>query len=600
MVGEIIRFLKVLSPDSQRRVLLHTSFLGFVAFVELVCASGLMPFIAVASNPEKYTKHWAVQFFTAPLGAHSTLEVLKILGVLVIVVLAVGNCLSALALWMSNRFAADVNVELSNRVLANYLSRPYVWHTTQNSSHLVNAVIGETSAVVNGYLLAIMRACSRLSVLAAILLGMIAVNPMVAFSSLAMLGVTYTLIYTVVRKRLNEISFLRVQTDRARYKVVNEAFGTTKTNILLGRQPYFASRNQALTRISSGLQASQVILGELPRYFLEFTAFAGVVACILFLMGQLGDFKGVLPILTLYAFAAYRLLPAMQQLFSFVTSIKGHSFMARGLVATLEAAPNEGLKEASPQQLLPFRSSLNVQDVSFRFEQGERDIIDHVTLSIAKNSTVALVGTTGAGKTTLMDVLLGLLSPTSGVLLVDGAELTDSNLRDWMTQLGYVPQEIFLSDDTIRANIAYGLPSDLISHERVVRASTQAALHDFVLSLPLGYDTVVGDRGVRLSGGQRQRIGIARALYGEPGVLVFDEATSALDGVTEQAIMDAIRNLSGSKTIIMVAHRLSTVRFCDQIFFMEGGKITHQGTYDQLMESCPEFRAMASQVDSPP
>jgi len=311
----------------------------------------------------------------------------------------------------------------------------------------------------------------------------------------------------------------------------------------------------------------------------------------LYLMAQSGSFASALPIIALYAFAGYRLMPALQQIYGALTSLRfaGPALDAlhQDLMSLQPAGPN------TQQPAMPLTQAITLNNIVYRYPNAATPTLKSISLSIPAKSTVGLVGTTGSGKTTTVDLILGLLDAQEGTLAIDGQPITDHNKRAWQRAIGYVPQQIYLADDSVAANIAFGIEPEQIDLAAVERAAKIANLHEFVISdLPQGYATTVGERGVRLSGGQRQRIGIARALYHNPQVLILDEATSALDNLTEQAVMEAVHNLGHEITIILIAHRLSTVRECDQIFLLEKGELKGSGIYDELTASSQQFKAM--------
>jgi ABC-type multidrug transport system fused ATPase/permease subunit len=331
----------------------------------------------------------------------------------------------------------------------------------------------------------------------------------------------------------------------------------------------------------------------MPRFALEAIAFGGMLLVILYLMAQSGSFAAALPIVTLYAFAGYRLMPALQQIYGAVTQLKYAGPALKALHTDLV-----GLNPVEPYgkvlEPLHLNKCIELNTIVYQYPKANAPALNGINLSIPARSTVGLVGSTGSGKTTTVDLILGLLEPQEGTLCIDGQVVNASNRRQWQKSIGYVPQHIYLADDTVSANIAFGLAQEMMDQRAVERAAKIANLHDFVVQdMPQGYGTMVGERGVRLSGGQRQRIGIARALYHNPSVLVLDEATSALDNLTEQAVMEAVHNLSHSITIILIAHRLTTVRECDQIFLLEKGIVKSKGTFKQLVEKSDQFKAMA-------
>jgi ABC-type multidrug transport system fused ATPase/permease subunit len=312
------------------------------------------------------------------------------------------------------------------------------------------------------------------------------------------------------------------------------------------------------------------------------------------------DFQQIIPTMGLYLLASYRLVPALQQIYQDMTMIKSTRPVLDAIYKDLVDCQTESHRTNTPRSaILQLKEYIEFCNVSFQYPKAKEPVIRDFNLTIRLNTTIGFVGTTGSGKTTTVDILLGLLNPLQGVLRVDGVEINKNNLPMWQANIGYVSQHIYLSDDTVARNIAFGVPDNEIDHQTIKQVARLANIHDFIANeLPSGYETEVGERGVRLSGGQRQRIGIARALYYNPSVLVLDEATSALDGITEDTVLDAIHNLAHKKTIIIIAHRLSTVKECDMVYMMEQGRIVAQGTYQELIGTNQQFRDMAKDYTS--
>jgi ATP-binding cassette, subfamily B, bacterial PglK len=341
------------------------------------------------------------------------------------------------------------------------------------------------------------------------------------------------------------------------------------------------------------VDATKALIGTLPRDLLEALTFGGMILFVLWvLVTRQGDMMAALPVLGLYAFAGVRLFPMMQKLYATIANLRAGQPALDALHADLTGpVAGETIAPAAGPAIRLSRA-LELDGVVYQFAAADRPALDGLSLRIEACTTVGIVGSTGAGKTTAVDVMLGLLAPQAGAMRVDGQRIDGANVRAWQKSVGYVPQAIFLLDDTVAANIAFGEAPEAIDMAAVERAARVARLHDFVTELPRGYDTVVGERGARLSGGQRQRVGIARALYRDPDVIVFDEATSALDNLTEKAVIEAVHDLGQEKTIVMIAHRLTTVKRCDVIFFLEGGRVVAQGAYDELVRGNTEFRAL--------
>jgi ATP-binding cassette, subfamily B, bacterial PglK len=428
---------------------------------------------------------------------------------------------------------------------------------------------------------------------------LILVDPVVALSSVLVLGGSYVTIFLMVRRYLTRIGKRYTTANLGRFQIAQEAIGGIKDVKLLGLEEAYLARFQAPSlQVAASASANQAI-GELPRHLLETIAFGGMIALIMALLvsgdGSLAD---ILPTLGVFAFAGLRMFPSVQQIYHSLSYLR-YTGAALDVVHrdTMETGANSGRPKTLGRSatVLHVKDHLALDGVSYRYPNSERPILDGLSLSIPARTTVGIVGGTGAGKTTAVDVMLGLLTPQAGSLRVDGVAVGPENLRAWQNTVGYVPQQIFLVDDSVAANIAFGIPPEQIDMAAVERAARVANLHDFVMAdLAQGYQTFVGERGVRLSGGQRQRIGIARALYHDPDVILLDEATSALDNLTERAVMEAVHNLGHHKTIIMIAHRLTTVKECDTIFLMEKGRLVAQGRYDELIAENETFRRMAS------
>jgi ABC-type multidrug transport system fused ATPase/permease subunit len=492
-------------------------------------------------------------------------------------------------------FARGRNHSFSRHRLARYLGQPYVWHLNHNSATLASAILTECDRVVGNALMPALRFLASAVSLFCLVGLLMAVSPGVALLAALGIGGTYATVFFFVRRRLLRDGERLAEANAARYKVAQEAFGGIKDVKLMGLERRYVSRYDTHTLRFVAIHATNQIIAELPRFVLEGVAFCGLILVILgLLVVQEERLADVLPVLGTFGFALLKVFPSIQQLyhsltqirFTFPMLVKLHAELADG--AKLQAAPS---KPADP---LPLAKNLALEDVHFGYPAAGRAAAKGLHMSIDANTTVGIVGGTGSGKTTAVDLILGLLVPDTGRVLVDGVPLGPQNMRSWQSSVGYVPQQIFLSDDSVAANIAFGLPREARDMASIERAARLAEIHDFIMNeLPKGYDTDVGERGVRLSGGQRQRIGIARALYHDPSVLILDEATSALDNLTERAVIDAVANIAHAKTIVMVAHRLTTVQSCDKIFLLEGGKVAAVGTYDELVERNETFRRMA-------
>ena len=404
-------------------------------------------------------------------------------------------------------------------------------------------------------------------------------------------------IFGTVRKTLSRVGETLVEVNSQRFRVISEVIGGVKEVKLAGIERDYMKRFRKPTLTHAKTLMIEQLAVEMPRYLLEALLFGGMVILVLaLLIANNGNISEIIPVLGLFAVAGLRMLPAVQLVYHSLSAMRVGRAVLDVIHRDLHLLGRTGsdLPEEGGRVPLKLTDKLVLDDVKYAYPNMERAAIDGMNMTIAANTTVGIVGGTGAGKTTTVDVMLGLLRPDSGQMTADGVAITAENIRAWQDNVGYVPQQIFLTDDTVAANIAFGVPEAKRDQAKVERAAKIASLHDFVMSeLPDGYSTWVGERGVRLSGGQRQRIGIARALYHDPDILILDEATSALDNITERAVMDAVSNLGHAKTIIMIAHRLTTVQQCDTIFLLENGRVSASGRYDELVEKNTVFRSMA-------
>jgi ATP-binding cassette, subfamily B, bacterial PglK len=599
-----IAFRKIwslLDARERRRAVIVLGLLVLVAFVDVLGVASIMPFIAVLANPEAVETNRYLAAAYAAFGFESREGFLFALGILFFSFLIASLTLRALGFWARLRFSHNRELSWGTRLVAGYLRQPYEWFLNRHSADLSTAILAEVKQVIGGALFPAMQLIAHVLLAIFLIALLIAVDPVLAVVVAGLLGGSYLAISMAVQLPLRRIGVERRLAQRARFHVVQEAFGGIKDLKIMGLEETQVGRFQKPAEVLASRQISASLISELPSFAMQALLFGGMLLVLLYLMTTRGGFQEALPVIAVYAFAGYRLMPALQHIYQDMSQMRFTEPALDSLCtdfATLDTQPTGGRSRAQEEQSrLRLHETLVLEDVAYGYPNAAGKAVDQLSMHIPAYSTVGLVGSTGSGKTTTVDLILGLLRPQAGRILVDGQELTDDRVRPWQRSLGYVPQQIFLSDDTVAGNIAFGLSENRIDMDAVERAARIANLHDFVVSeLPEGYQTRVGERGVRLSGGQRQRIGIARALYHDPDVLILDEATSALDNLTEQAVMEAVNNLGHRKTIILIAHRLTTVRNCDRIFLLERGHLMAYGTYDELVASNERFRALAAAV----
>lgn len=593
------QMLELMSPSERRRLWWLTPVVTANALIQVVGIASVMPFLTLIANPDAIDEQPLLARTYAFFGFGSDTAFMVFVGFVVLAVLVLSNAFAAGSQLLMLRFSWDMNHALSTRMLRTYLFKPYVFFLGQNTAGLSKNILGEVKQAVTGFLVAGMNLIARGVVAISVMILLLFVDPLLAVTALGFLGAAYGGTFLLVQRGMAQAGRNRTRADRERFKAAAEALAGAKEIKLLGLEAPFLKRYERPSRRFSRYMARQQVIGLLPRYAFETIAFGGMLVIVLYLMVRGQSVVALLPTLGVYAFASYRLLPALQGIFKSLTDLRFSVASIEVLYEDLEKNAHEAPADRRNVEALPARRMLSLRDVCFSYAGTNQPVLTDLNIDIAANTTVALVGTTGAGKTTVVDLLLGLLRPESGALVVDDVTVTDARLGEWQKNLGYVPQVIYLSDDTVAGNIAFGVSERDIDMAAVERAARAANIHDFIVGeLPNGYATEVGERGVRLSGGQRQRLGIARALFHDPDVLVLDEATSALDNVTEESIFNSVREIGKSKTVVMIAHRLSTVKGADVIFVLERGRVVARGTYEELIASSPEFRTLA-QVDEP-
>ncbi len=598
MLKTLKKVLRLFTAKDRRKFILLLFVNITSSFVGLAGIASIMPFVALVSNPESVFKNKYLSMAYHYFKFTDLHSFIIFSGVSILIIFVFSNIVLAYSLWFNIGFTRRVSFNLTKTLFSYYISQEYEFFLKRNSSDLVKNIFSEVGHVINHVIKHGVELISKGILSFFIVVFLVFMSPSAAFLVVAVLGGMYALIYIFIRKRITKSGVDRVKTNKDRFTAANEAFGGIKDVKLLGKESVYLTRfSNAAFGYESTLAVVQV-LSHIPKYALETIAFGGMLLLVISLFMINGDLENVLPLIALYTFAGYRLMPSLEIVFKAFASIRGSSASLNLLYKEIEKskADHVPVSDKPDKSRISFNEKLDLKNIVFYYKGFDKSIINDISLSVKANSAIGFVGHTGSGKTTTVDIILGLLKPRSGELLVDGVPVVEENMRSWQNQMGYVPQHIYLADDTITRNIAFGIPDSEIDMDAVIRAAGIANIKSFIESdLPEKYNTVVGERGVRLSGGQRQRIGIARALYHDPSVLVFDEATSALDNLTEAAVMDAIDNIMGTKTIIIIAHRITTVKKCDTIYYMEKGSIIAQGTYDELIATSEEFRRVAGE-----
>ncbi|MDC3039831.1 ABC transporter ATP-binding protein/permease [Candidatus Pelagibacter sp.] len=566
-----------------------------MAFIDMLGIASIMPFIALLTNPEIINTNEILNFAYkkgSAFGINNEQDFLIFVGIIVFCLLIASIVIKALTTFFQSKYIRYCEFSLSKRLFKLYLYQPYSWFLNQNSSYIGKTILSETGNVISRGLNPFISLISNIIILFTLFAMLLYVDTVLTLLMATTIGLFYLIVYSLMRKLLNKIGEKNFKNNELKFRTLLEAFSATKEVKVGGLEQIFINRYSQPARSMAYNTALSDILSQLPRFVLEAISFGGLILVIIFYMLATNNITSVLPIIALYAFAGYRLMPAIQKIFVSFTQLR---ISGPAIISLYNDLKKLNLKiDKNYNNEFFFNESIKLKDISYAYPKSSRTALKNINLTIPAHTTVGVVGETGSGKTTVIDIILGLLEAQEGVLQVDGKIINYENKRAWQNMIGYVPQQIYLADTTVSENIAFGLKSDEINHENVERAAKIANLHEFIINeLPSQYQTTIGERGVRLSGGQRQRIGIARALYNEPKLLIFDEATSALDNTTERSVMEAIYNEDYKTTKILIAHRLSTVKKCDKIFLFDKGELKNEGNYQDLLKNSEKFRLSA-------
>lgn len=565
MIDTLLKLYKLLSSKQKRELHLLQAMMLLTSVTELISTVSIMPFIALAANPDviESNAHFARIYHALGSPGHDVF--LIYVGVAFIVLVALSNFLQFADQFLMNRYSFRLGGEISSKLYHYYLTRDIVFHSKTNSATLIQRIMRDSTLLSTGLIAPALRLNARLVSIILLSALIVVVDPLVAVVTIVVLGTVYWFIFYVIRGAIYRNGKLVTEFGQRRNRLLNESFGGIKDLKLYSFEANYLRDYATSTRSSNRASADNMILGESPYFLVESVVFALMVLLTLYVYFSEGGMDSALPLLTLFGMAGMKIVPKLQQAYLAVTKIRGAQAAFNHVHADLSAASHgKRLGDAVVQPLRPTRS-IELRDVSFVYTEGAKPVLERLCACFNVGEMTAIVGSSGAGKSTLLDILMGLIEPQKGGVYIDGERVADDTLLAWRAAIGYVPQEVYLTDTTPAANIAFGVDENDIDMERVVEAAKAAKIHDFIAGLPGQYQAPIGERGAQFSGGQRQRVGIARAFYRRVSVLILDEATSALDNATQADILANLKQQTGEQTVIMVTHRSETVSFADRV-----------------------------------
>ena len=598
MLDNIKSLLRMLD-SMQKTKLVTLQILFFISAVLQICSIGsIAPFIALLSNEDYLTSNEVFNFAYKFLGEPGYYNFIVYYSVLVCIVILIANLCASFVLWLSTKYSIDVGSELQSRLYTSYLRNDYIFFLRENSSHLISNITMQIPRMVYNVLQQFLLLVSQLLILILIVLALVVVNPMLAFIAAVIVTAVYGLIFATVRQKTVASGSVVTKVNRKKLELLNESIRGIREIKLLGVEPWYSNEVNQTTKRGLSAAAFIALAGDLPRFIVETVIFSAIIVLGIYLISTADNKEQVVTTLSFYAMAGYKLLPAAQTIYKSLTLVKANGGVIPEIEEELEKANKNARAFLDETKLPPMFTDeplreVVLKNVNYRYPETDDNVLSNINLHLNGNSLVAFVGGSGAGKTTVANIVAGLITATEGEVFVNQQAINVDNRIMWQRNIGYVPQSVFVLDDTVLKNICFGAKNRDVDLERAKLAAKKANIHDFIMSQPEGYDFRVGENGDRLSGGQRQRLAIARALYNNPKVLILDEATSALDNITERAVLKEITLLAEDMLVIMIAHRLSTIENCNEIFVMESGQIVQSGTYGELLEQSEYFKELA-------
>lgn len=587
----ISKLAKILSTEEKRKLKFLAVFLTFSGIFDMLGIASIMPFLALVGSSEKLETYYIFKYLADVFSITEKSDLLIIVGLITFFVFSTALIIKCTTLYLQIKFTWSLEYSISRRLLSSYLHRSFDKLSAINSTDISKDILSEVRVIISGVISPILIIMSQGVGALLIICMLFYVNYLVTGAMVLVFLLMYVCIFKLSSNHLEVLGRQRLLANEKRFKVMSEAFGSLREVKIGAQENSFLNKFSVPAKIFADNQATSQLIGNLPRFAFEAFGFGFLLLILIFALSRGSDISTLLPLVGLFALSGYRLLPAAQQIYNSFSQITFHSPALVNIGDSLHQHSVVQLRSGN-QELL--KDSIELNKVSFKHENSKLKAINGATLKIKAGTKNALVGPTGGGKTTLADLISGLLFPTSGAVKFDGLGTDDPQFGDYQSSISYVPQDSYLFDDTIRANMLFAVESQIPTDDLFERAAAAACVSDFVLKLPNEFETLVGERGSNLSGGQRQRVAISRALCRNPKILILDEATSALDSVTERDVLDGISKNFGEVTIVMIAHRLQSIKNCDVIHYVEQGRVVASGSYQTLLSQCKKFRELVT------
>ena len=563
------------------------------AGAELVTIGAVIPFVSLMADPQGVLQFPLLKDLFIRLGWQQPEAILLPMTILFLLVLLCATAIRLLLMWVSIRFVHALGYDIAVALYTRVLNQPYSFHITRNTSEII-AAVNKVQAVIGGAVKPVLEGATAIVLSIAIIAALVYIQPAATSVAAVTFMAAYLFIGVLVRFRIKANGKRIAAAKTQRVRCIQEGLGGIRDVILDNSQAQIAQTYARVDHRMRRAQATNMILKQMPRYLIEVTGVFLIVGLAVFLSAQSGGLISALPVLAALGLGAQRLLPLLQRIYTAWAAMTGNQQMFADVLGLLEL-PDSGPERAESAHPIPFQREIKLEQVSFSYTGGHEHVLEEISLKVVRGQWIGIVGPTGAGKSTLADLLMGLIEPTKGHILIDGVPINQDNRGQWRQRVSHVPQHIFLLDATVAENIAIGVPARQIDMERIRYAARCACIDDFIESKPQGYQATVGERGVQLSGGQRQRIGIARAIYRKADVIFLDEATSALDSATEQSVMESLCALGDHLTVFVIAHRVQTLRNCDVVLKLAAGKIVAKGSFEELIENQSEAASMVNE-----